>query len=491
MRYEPGPTFPWGVITRRSLLNGDGTEESTQDQGLETIRYIKENNLGQIVRNYKDIASGFHEDANRPDYENALADLRAGVIGGIAVYRFDRLTRRILELYRIIELLRATGGRLLSVVEEVDTGDPSKQLQNAMFLKNLHDLAVMAEGESANTSRRITRWHARRATMGMVHRGGLRPMGHTQDWFALVPEEVALLHEAGKRILDDAPTARITSEWFSKGIMSTTGKPWQPATLKRVLQQPRMIGHREFDGKLFPLPNVPAIFEREEWEHICAKLEERSQSGGRRESHLCSNIAVCAVCSRPLITCHDGKGRAAYACKKRPVEPGACGSVWITRGFLDAQVADKTIRFLSNRARIEAVLRARATGPDVAALHARMDELAESEVALAAALNPPAGKPRMPLPVFYDQMAAIEEERNELNRGLAIDREGALLVEALDFGESAAEVWAERPIEWRRSILKLICTRIEVTPFRGLYAKGKKGGSALDPSRVALTFADE
>jgi len=120
-----------------------------------------------------------------------------------------------------------------------------------------------------------------------------------------------------------------------------------------------------------------------------------------------------------------------------------------------------------------------------------MDELAESEVALAAALNPPAGKPRMPLPVFYDQMAAIEEERNELNRGLAIDREGALLVEALDFGESAAEVWAERPIEYRRSILKLICTRIKVEPFRGLYAKGKKGGSALDPSRIAITFADE
>jgi site-specific DNA recombinase len=289
MRYEPGPDFPWGVITRRSLLNGDGTEESTQDQGLETIRYVKDNNLGRIVRSYKDIASGFQEDANRPDYENALADLRAGVIGGIAVWKFDRLTRRILELYRIIELLRATGGRLLSVVEEVDTGDPSKQLQNTMFLKNLHDLAVMAEGESANTSRRVLRWHARRTERGLPNRGGLRPMGHTQDWFSLVAEEVALLKEAGDRILSGVPTARITSEWTAKGIMSTTGRPWQPQTLKRVLLQPRMIGHREFDGKLFALPEVPAIFDAETWERICAKLQERSQHGGRRETHLCSS----------------------------------------------------------------------------------------------------------------------------------------------------------------------------------------------------------
>jgi DNA invertase Pin-like site-specific DNA recombinase len=474
------------------MLNPDGHEESTQDQGLETIRYIKDNELGRIVRSYKDIASGFQEDANRPDYENALADLRAGVIGGIAVWKFDRLTRRILELYRIIELLRASGGRLLSVVEEVDTGDPSKQLQNTMFLKNLHDLAVMAEGESANTSRRISRWHARRATMGIVHRGGLRPMGHTEDWFSLVPEEVALLHDAGKRILDDVPTARIASEWTAQGILTTTGKPWQPATLKRVLLQPRMIGHRPLGDKLVQLPDVPPIFEREEWERICAKLEERGKPAGRRESHLCSNIALCGVCKRPLITCHDGKGQAAYACKKRPVEPGACGGIWITRSFLDAQVSERASAFLSDRSRIQAVLREHERGPDAAKTHARMDELAESKLALdQARYYPPSGKPKMPDDRYWALMEQIETEERELSRSMAVDRAASDLIEALDFGDQAGEVWAKREIEWQRRILGLICKRVEVTPFRGLYIKGKRGGSALDPERVHITFADE
>lgn len=83
LRYEPGPNFPWGVVARRSMLNADGREESTQDQGLETVRYIKDNKLGRIVRSYTDIASGFHEDANRPDYENALDDLRAASSAGL------------------------------------------------------------------------------------------------------------------------------------------------------------------------------------------------------------------------------------------------------------------------------------------------------------------------------------------------------------------------------------------------------------------------
>jgi DNA invertase Pin-like site-specific DNA recombinase len=473
------------------MLGANGHEESTQDQELETIRYVKENDLGRIVRTYKDIASGFQEDANRPDYENALDDLRAGVIGGIAVWKFDRLTRRILELYRIIELLRTTGGRLLSVVEEVDTGDPSKQLQNAIFLKNLHDLAVMAEGESANTSRRITRWHARRATMGIVHRGGLRPMGHSQDWFSLVPEEVELLHEAGKRILNDVPTARITSEWTASGILTTTGKPWQPATLKRVLMQPRMIGHRPLGDKLVELPDVPPIFDRETFENICAKLEERGKFVGQRETHLCSNIALCGVCSRPLITCHDGKGQAAYACKKRPPEPGACGGIWITRALLDERVSEEAIAFLSDPKRIQAVLRRHESGPDVAAIHARMDELAENKLTLdQARYYPPPGKPRITDDRYYALLESIEAEERELSRSTAVGREASILIEALDFGDEAAEVWEERAIEWRRKMLGLICERIEVTPFRGVYIKGKRGGSALDPSRIRMQFAE-
>ena len=74
---------------------------------------------------------------------------------------------------------------------------------------------------------------------------------------------------------------------------------------------------------------------------------------------------------------------------------------------------------------------------------------------------------------------------------MAVNREASLLIEALSFGDQAAEVWAERAIEWRRQMLGLICKRIEVTPFRGLYAKGKNGGSQLDPERVSIAFADE
>ena len=195
---------------------------------------------------------------------------------------------------------------------------------------------------------------------------------------------------------------------------------------------------------------------------------------------------------RPLITCHDGKGQAAYACKKRPPEPGACGGIWITRAFLDERVSEQAIAFLSDPKRIKAVLRRHESGPDVAAIHARMDELAESKLTLdQARYYPPPGKPRITDDRYYALLEQIESEERELSRSTAVGREASVLIEALDFGAQAAEVWAERAIEWRRRILKLICKRVEVTPFRGLYVKGKRGGSSFDPERVSITFADE
>ena len=54
-------------------------------------RYIVENDLGRIVRKYAEVVSAFKETAKRTKYESALTDLRVGIIGGIAVYRWDRL----------------------------------------------------------------------------------------------------------------------------------------------------------------------------------------------------------------------------------------------------------------------------------------------------------------------------------------------------------------------------------------------------------------
>jgi site-specific DNA recombinase len=196
MAAEPGPDFKWGVVTRRSAFNrkkvkdNSGkervvlTEESTGRQERAIMEHLRANSMGKAVRFYTDIASAYDEDAKRPDYKNALADLRGGVIDGLIAWKVDRFTRRRSEARRLLTLLEECGGRLATVVEGIDTADPAKREITEIALAIY---AGTAEFESEAISERIHLMHLDRARKGLVQSPG-RPFGHTVDWFNLRAE---------------------------------------------------------------------------------------------------------------------------------------------------------------------------------------------------------------------------------------------------------------------------------------------------------------
>ena len=134
MATEPDPTFRWGCLTRRSKYNADGTEGSTRRQELAVCDHIRANNMAQVVAVYSDIASAYAVNAKRPDFEAALDDLRAGRIDGIAVWKVDRLVRRVSQFRRVLDTLESSGGRLFSLVEGIDTADPERRFVNGLIL---------------------------------------------------------------------------------------------------------------------------------------------------------------------------------------------------------------------------------------------------------------------------------------------------------------------------------------------------------------------
>jgi hypothetical protein len=351
---------------------------------------------------------------------------------------------------------------------------------------------MAAQMESESHSTRTLAWHQQRAERGMVQRNGHRPFGHTEDWFGLVEEEVKLIHEAKERIFRGESATSIAREWTERGVPTRSGNGWHEDTIIYILTSPRMVAQRQSPYGLHDLEDVPPIFaDREEWERLCAVLNANRRQVGRREWHLCSNIATCSNCNRPLISAMSGDGFAAYGCRKRRKEPGACGRIWISRGYLDDMVTREAITFLSDRERIMAVLASRDSGADMKAAHVRFAELEENKLALEEArFNPPSGHRRLESERYYTVRDAILEEQEQLHRRMAVSREAGLLVEALDFGDDAAEIWAERGVNYQRQILKLVVKRLEVRPGRVIRTKGKSGNS-FDPERVTIIFADK
>lgn len=487
MAREPGPEFRWGVLTRRSKYNADGTEGSTRRQELAVCDHIRANNMGQVVAVYSDIASAYAENAKRPDFEAALDDLRAGRIDGIAVWKVDRLVRRVSQFRRVLDTLETSGGRLFSLVEGIDTADSERKFVNGLIL----DLLVrLAEMESESTSERLILMQQDRARQGKRSGGGTRPFGHTLDWYALVPNEAAAIQDAARRVLAGEGVYSIVRDWNANGPRPVKAEQWSTQVLTGILLQPRLVAKRGHDDDLSDLEDVPPILDLETWERVCARLAEPKPHSGSRHTHrLLSGIAQCGRC---LVALRGGKnmesrgGKHLYACPPKSRSQGSCGSLSVNSDPVDQIVSGRVVAWLGDKRNVTNLLGMYAHGPEAEAMTLRVAELNDSLVDLAHALKPPPGQPKMPLKLYWQMVAEVEAERDELQRRLAVTREASLLVETLSMNVAAE--WAERPQQWRRAILKLCTKSIVVEPvgkLAGVTAKGFR----FDPERVRVEFA--
>jgi DNA invertase Pin-like site-specific DNA recombinase len=489
MAAEPGPEFRWGLVVRRSTLNQEGTEGSTERQRLVLTNHIKTNNMGRIVWTYKDIASAYKEDAKRPEFENAMLDLRAGRIDGIASWRPDRLVRRVSQFRQVMLDLEKSGGRLLFLRPMViDTADTENLAFTTIFLDFL---VAFAQMEAEATADRMVIWHQDRARQGLPHRSQVRPFGHTLDWFALVPHEAQLLNDAARRIIAGGNRFAICKEWEDSNIPTVLGKRWHGETLKQILMSPLMVGKREIGGTLHDMEGVPPILDMETWERVREALSNgKSRPGGRAPRRQASNIMVCGDCETPIVGNVEGPhSRETYVCRKRHAYPNACGGVSALVAHVDGEIANRVCEFLNQRDRVLTLLRQHAQGAELDALHARNEQLNDSLVALdEARFNPPPGMPRLPDDRYWTQAAAIYAEQDQIQRKLAVTREASLLTETLSV-DWTPELWGEQDLAWRRAILKLVTLSITLHKATKRGTRSGLYGSEFDPERVHVEFA--
>jgi DNA invertase Pin-like site-specific DNA recombinase len=502
----PGSKFKWGILLRKSkatiVTTTDGSrvqfEGSTDRQEWELVHHIEENGKGEIVDIYKDIASGWKPGARRTRFKDALADLEAGRIHGIAVLNIDRLTRQIGQVRPILNALQQMGGRLFSLEDELDTadvGDPEHPTE-----LRLMELVAKAEREARRTSERWKLVHKHRVIKGLPHRGGLRPFGHEDSTLeATVPEEVRLIQAAAKAIVSGEETCySIARLWTKKEIPTSSGGPWHHCTVYNVLTSPRMVGKRRYGDALHDLPDAVPILAEELWEQVCAKLARNPtrKRQGRAESYEATGIALCGDCGLPLASNRErvssGDYEAAYCCRKRPNVPGACGGVNIRVRLLDEVLDTELVAFINDRERVQAALDCyRLPTPDMEAIEERFAQLEADKIRLQKAyFRPPKGQPRLSEEFYYEQLREIAAEQEELSHRRLINREAEPLRALLRRDRPwTIEEWRNEPLDWRRGIIKLVTERIEVTrsSTRGGSLKGMKGGY-FDRDRVRIKF---
>ena len=260
------------IYTRKSSEEGLEQEFNSLDAQREACEaYIKsQKHEGWIIipTLYDDPAySGGNMD--RPALKRLLADIEAGLIDTVVVYKVDRLTRALADFAKIVEAFDAQGVSFVSVTQAFNT-------TTSMGRLTLNVLLSFAQFEREVTGERIRDKIAASKKKGMWM-GGLPPLGFDiQDRKLIVNEaEAETVRHIFRRYCALGSVRELQRELevgkiVSKARTSSSGapyggKPFSRGALYQLLQNKICIGLTTHRGEAYAGEHA-AIVDQELWD---------------------------------------------------------------------------------------------------------------------------------------------------------------------------------------------------------------------------------
>lgn len=284
----------------------------------------------------------------RKNYARMAKDIESRQINAVGCWHLDRVTRRPMELEYLCEYAETLGTLFAAVHGSIDL-----RTSNGRMSARMDAAAARREVELKASRQRSA--NRQRAEQGESWYGGMRPYGYEDDRKTLREAEAQVLRDAAERVINGDSLRSIVIDLDRRGILSSTGKPWQAVTLRRALLNPRIAGWRTVDGVKVARGNWDAIIDDETQAKLAAILTDPSRNtgggggSGARKYLLGGGFLVCGIpgCGKPLQSQPSNSGARGYVCRKAP-PIGGCGRIRVAAEAVEAEVAARVLsRFAS------------------------------------------------------------------------------------------------------------------------------------------------
>lgn len=219
----------------------------------------------------------------RPALKRLLADIEAGLIDVVVVYKIDRLTRSLSDFSRIVEILEKAGASFVSVTQSFNT-------TNSMGRLMLNVLLSFAQFEREVTGERIRDKIAASKAKGMWM-GGVLPLGYDlpapgSRTLQVNPDEAATVRHIFGRYFELGSAHELQRELAQQDIRSKLrvtasgktvgGQPFSRGALFHLLRNRLYLGqivHRDavHEGE------HEAIIERELFDLVQQRLDANAR----------------------------------------------------------------------------------------------------------------------------------------------------------------------------------------------------------------------
>lgn len=292
----------------------------------------------------------------RPALQRLLADLDAGKIDCVVVYKVDRLSRSILDFARIMERFEQRRVSFVSVTQHFNTTNSMGRLTlNILLSFAQFEREIISERtrDKIAAARRRGKWMGGKPLLGydLVVTPGGGKLVVNDDEAARVRAifELYLEHERIAPVLQELDRRSWrTKQWTTRKGTACGGRPFDKVTLFRLLTNPTYLGkvrHREdlYDGE------HDAIVDEGIWQRAQALLQRNGRTGGglvkNKYGALLKGLLRCAPCDCAMIHSTSSKGAKRYryyVCTKAQKRGWyTCPSKSVPAGELERFVVDQ------------------------------------------------------------------------------------------------------------------------------------------------------
>jgi site-specific DNA recombinase len=339
------------IYTRKSTeegLNQEFNSLEAQREAAEAYILSQAQNRWTTLRERYDDGGFSGASIDRPAMRKLLADVEAGRIDCVVVYKVDRLSRSLLDFARMMEMFDERGVSFVSVTQDFNT-------RSSLGRLTLHILLSFAQFEreiigertrdKLSAARRKGKWTGGCPVLGY----DVDPLGRRLQVNPQEAEQIRQMFEiastTGSLTTALATITTLgyrTKRWTSRVGILHSAKPFTRASLRRLLSNVLYTGNVEYQGQRYAGEHASLVSE-DLWTRVQQQLQlkrrqRRIRTIDGKHHSLLASVLQCAMCGKPMLPmCTRPHGRVYryYVC---PTREASCASVRVTADAIETSL---------------------------------------------------------------------------------------------------------------------------------------------------------
>jgi DNA invertase Pin-like site-specific DNA recombinase len=266
------------VYTRKSTEEGLDQEFNSLDAQREACESFVASQKAEgwlLVGDRYDDGGYSGGSLERPALRRLIADIEAGKVDVIVVYKIDRLSRSLMDFAKLVEVFDRKGVTFVSVTQSFNT-------TTSMGRLTLNILLSFAQFEREVIGERIRDKVAASRRKG-IWMGGWAPLGYdVKDRKLVINEaEAAIVRRIFKRFTECRSPLLIVKELAAEKFVNKYGKRIDRGMLYKLLHNRVYVGEAVHKGISYPGEHK-GIIDRKLWDKVQAILAEAPRTRAAR-----------------------------------------------------------------------------------------------------------------------------------------------------------------------------------------------------------------